>query len=193
MNIVLENTIGEKISINQNEIEPFTQRTFWDLCQESFTKGVPHVIGVVKIQKGAKKNYYDARHLCKFVFELVISKEGRKVRMKNHTNPINDRLIEGITFYEVTADSATSKIIGTQKEFLESSSFRSRVFNRNDPFDALSINFVFKDNKVSGIKRKTLVPILISLGVLLIITTGCTISILRNSHLTKSISETIEG
>ncbi|KAI5185093.1 hypothetical protein NEHOM01_0598 [Nematocida homosporus] len=185
--------VGEKGDIGRlilrgHEVEPFTQRPFAELVQEAVAKRVAHVVGRVETKEGGRMAVYDARHLCKFMFELVISKEGRKVRVKNSTNPLDDRQIKGVTFYRVGEDMV-GESIGTQKEFLESSKFRSKIFNRNDPFDALSINFVFKDGVSSKIKKKTVIPVLVSVLVLLLILMACSVNVLRSSRLKGHLGE----
>ncbi|KAI5190331.1 hypothetical protein NECID01_0923 [Nematocida sp. AWRm77] len=184
MNISFEESGGKCASIKSTEIEPFTQKSFWELCQESFLKGVPHVVGRTEVKEERAHTYYDARQLCKFLFELVISKEGRQVSMKHSLNPVDDKAIKEISFFEVHQDNPTTAVlIGTQKDFLTSSKFRSRIFNRSDPFDALSINFVFKDKGAMKVKKKILLPLLTLVLVLFLVVTSCTVSILRNSKL----------
>lgn len=190
MNITFQEPSVPDTLIRSTEIDPFTQKSFWELCLESFSKHVPHVIGRIETADTQGYTYYDARQLCKSLFELEISKEGRKVRMKSQTNPVDDRLIKEIVFFEIDSENPGKALcIGTQKEFLASSTFRSRVFNRNDPFDALSINFVFKDQTGGGMKKKTRILVYISLFVLLTIFIVCTLSILQNGMLYKSLSE----
>ncbi|KAI5173132.1 hypothetical protein NEFER03_2101 [Nematocida sp. LUAm3] len=178
----------EVLSVPENEIEPFTQRTFHDICQESFLRRVPHVIGKVETKEKEGYTLYDARHLCKYLFELVISKDGRSIRMKNRTNPMDDLPVKEILFYEVSPEKTNvGEYIGSQKDFLESSKFRSKIFNRNDPFDALSINFIFKEAATQRVSKKTLIPLLTSIAVLLIIILGCTMNLLSNTKLKKPL------
>jgi len=184
MNIALEEAGGRVAAVRETEVEPFSQKMFGEVCQESFIKGVPHVIGRVEVKDGKDHTYYDGRQLCKFLFELVISKDGRKVRMKNTLNPADDKKIKEVAFFEVLpSDVRKGVFIGTHKDFLESSKFRSRIFNRNDPFDSLSINFVFKDAHPLKIRRGVLVSLLLLLAVLCGIFTGCVINLLRNTKL----------
>lgn len=180
----------ETLTLNDTEIEPFTQRPLRDLCQESFTRGVPHVLGRVEMKDAEEYALYDARHLCKYMFELVISKDGRKVRMKNLCNPLDDRAIKSVYFYEIRPEAREiAHYIGAQKDFLESSRFRSRIFNRNDPFDALSINFVFKDKVRHRLKKKTFIPVVLSVLVLLLILMSCAAHVIRDSKLRSSLDK----
>ncbi|OAG29334.1 hypothetical protein NEDG_01407 [Nematocida displodere] len=182
MNIAIEDAALPSAVVKTTEIEPFTQKSFWELCQDSFSRSVPHTIGRVETKEGTH-SYYDARQLCKFLFELVISKEGRAVRMKNTSNPIDDKPIKEIVFFEILLEHPSKAVfMGTQKIFLESSAFRSRIFNRNDPFDALSINFVFKDKIPTRIKKKTLIPLCITLFIVVFLISFCTFSVMKGKN-----------
>ncbi|EHY66183.1 hypothetical protein NEAUS03_2423 [Nematocida ausubeli] len=182
----------DKLPINflNLEIEPFTQKSFTEIINESFKNNLSHVIAKVFLKNEQKPVIYDARILCKYLFELIISQEGRTVRLKRVNDPINDKIIKDILFYEIpvrSKDGLDGKYIGNQKDFLESTSFRSKIFNRNDPFDSLSINFLFKDKKKVG--RRPFLLIGISFTILCIIFLSCTYTVLHTSRLIDPIKK----
>ncbi|KAH9386559.1 uncharacterized protein NEMAJ01_1455 [Nematocida major] len=171
-------------------VEPFTQRPFSEIIKESSEKNLPHVLAKVFLKNESIPIVYDARLLCKYLFELVISKDGRIVRLKRVSDPINDKVIRDILFYEIPStskDGTDGAYIGSQKDFLESSGFRSKIFNRNDPFDSLSINFLFKDSQPRKIGRRPLVLIGLSFVILCIILLSCTYSVIHSSGLIAPI------
>ncbi|KAI5191842.1 hypothetical protein NEMIN01_1697 [Nematocida minor] len=176
------NTIDSTaIDISQLSIEPFTQRPFIELIKESNEKNLSHVIAKVFLKNESVPVIYDARLLCKYLFELVISKDGRMVRLKRVSDPMNDKVIRDILFYEVAGPGKeeSGSYIGNQKDFLQSTGFRSRIFNRNDPFDSLSINFMFKDKESNKVGKKPVLIIGVSFTVLCIILVSCTYTIIK--------------
>ncbi|KAI5168025.1 hypothetical protein NEIG_01214 [Nematocida sp. ERTm5] len=173
-------------------IEPFTQRPFTEILKESKEKQLPHVLAKVFVKNVDKPTVYDARTLCKYLFELVISREGRTVRLKKVSDPIDDKIIKDIFFYEIpvnSQDGLDGVFIGDQKDFLASSGFRSRIFNRNDPFDSLSINFLFKDKTPSRLGKKPLVLIGISFIILCIIFLSCIYTLMHTNKLIEPIKK----
>lgn len=180
------------INFQSLNLEPFTQRSFCEIIKESSEKKLPHVLAKVFLKEETLPVVYDARLLCKYLFELVISKEGRKVRLKRVSDPINDKVIRDILFYEVpvnSKDGLDGEYIGSQKDFLESSGFRSKIFNRNDPFDSLSINFLFKDTKASKLGRRHVVLVAVSFIVLCAILLSCTYTVIHNDTLVEPIEK----
>lgn len=93
---------------------------------------------------------YDARQLCKYIFEMVISAEGRKIRIKNFKYPITQFEMAEVNFSKLRYDSETpmrAEFVGNQVTFLETNAFRNRLFYQEDAIEALSINFQFKGKK----------------------------------------------
>lgn len=192
MVIIFEKEEERKGTLDSGVIEPFTQRKFSELINDAYMRKLNHVIARVKSAGAGQQEvaYYDARHLCKYIFELVISRDGRKVRIKNFSDPLTEKEIKEISFFELKPKSDTPIIavyVGSQKTFLESHNFRSKIFNRNDPFDALSINFVFKDTK-STLRKKSFIPAMISVAALLLVLLLITASIVQRGVLSRPLA-----
>lgn len=178
MAIIFERDGERAGSLDTNLVEPFTQRRFSELVNDSYVRRLNCVFGRVDsadregaLGQGAV-HYYDARSLCKYVFELVISRDGRKVRAKALKDPLSDKDIRDIAFYELKPKSEgplVAEWVGNAASFLESHGFRARIFNRNDPFDALSINFVFREPL--GVKKKRWASLLVYLAVVALLVT----------------------
>lgn len=179
------------IEISSLVIEPFTQRPFPELVRESADKNLSHVFIKLLIKDDPFPTIYDARYLCKYLFELVISKEGRMVRLKKRTDPLQDRRIEDILFFEASAATEYKKglYIGNQKDFIQGCDFRSKIFNRNDPFDSLSINFMFKDKEIRKTGKRPFILIGISFVILCFILISCSYSVIHNEKIVDPIKK----
>lgn len=137
--------------------EAFTQRPFTELIGEAHIRGQDYYIARVHCldsPNGAESTSdysyycYDAKQLCKYVFEMVISAEGRRIRIKNFRDPINQKEISEINFFRLRSESDTpmrAEFIGNHVTFLESNVFRSKLFFQEDALDALSVNFQFRN------------------------------------------------
>ncbi len=181
MSIVTANKELIKCSLDSSTIDAFLQKDFNDLIMEAHQKGQDYYIARVHCLKNKKFkkqiNYmcYDARQLCKYIYEMIISAEGRKIRIKNFFDPVTSEEIAEINFFRLRHDSNTpfrAEYVGNQTTFLESNSFRSRIFFQEDPMAALSINFDFKKkNKFSYIvNKKTLIDFLLVIMMLCVLT-----------------------
>ncbi|KAM0681397.1 hypothetical protein GINT2_000599 [Glugoides intestinalis] len=183
MAYVLEKIGTSRCALDAAKLEIFTQKKFADLIYDSHTRGIDYYLARVhcKERDGRSGNNiyycYDAKQLCKHVFEMVITAEGRKIRIKNFKDPVNQREMSEINFFKLRHGSETplkAEFIGNHVSFLESNNFRSKLFSQEDPLDALSVNFQFKKlEQVTSLKKKkiidTIVVITIFLFVLLIV------------------------
>ncbi|KAL6121439.1 hypothetical protein NUSPORA_01635 [Nucleospora cyclopteri] len=153
----LEKNGSTKCALDATKNEAFTQKPFSDLIYESHSKGQDYYIA--RVHCVGPDNFpsfycYDARHLCKYIFEMVISTEGRKIRIKNFKDPIHSKDISEINFFRMRFDSDTplrAEYAGNHISFLESNVFRSKMFFQEDALDALSVNFQFKSGEKSRI------------------------------------------
>lgn len=161
MAYLLEKGAGSRCVLEAVKTEPFTQKQFADMIKESHSKSQDHYLARVQCKSneadGKHGPYYcyDARQLCKYIFEMVISTEGRKIRIKNFKDPISQETIHDISFFKLRYDSDTplrAEYVGNQVNFLENNCFRSKIFYQENALDALSVNFQF------SMKHKT--PIL---------------------------------
>ncbi|ORD94497.1 hypothetical protein ECANGB1_643 [Enterospora canceri] len=158
----LENTNTTKCALDAKNLEAFTQKSFSDLVYEAHSRGEDYYIARVQCSGTNGDPYfycYDAKHLCKFVFEMVISAEGRRIRIKNFSDPIHSKDIMEINFFKMRYDSDTplrAEYAGNHISFLESNVFRSKIFFQEEALDALSVNFQFKNDTKSRVvpKRK---------------------------------------
>lgn len=177
------------IEISSLTVEPFSQKPFADLIKDSADKNLSHVLIKLLLKDQTEFVVYDARYLCKHLFELVISKDGRMVRLKKTTEPLQDRKIDDILFFEASSETEYKKAIyiGNQKNFLQACEFRSRIFNRNDPFDSLSINFMFKDKEKQKTVKRPFVLIGISFILLCFILISCSYSVIHSQSLVEPI------
>lgn len=127
--------------------------------------------------KRTKKAYYcyDAKQLCKYIFEMVISAEGRKVQIKNFKDPIHQRPIGELYFFRLRYNSETpmrAEYAGCHNDFLESQSFRSKIFGQEDALDALSVNFKQnKSQKIPLLTKKQIFSVFIIVLFVLFLTT----------------------
>jgi Domain of unknown function (DUF5092) len=191
MVLLLEREGESRKTLDKSTIEPFTQRKFDELVSDAYLRKLQFMVCGVRCagREGDEVFYYDARNLCKYVFELVICRDGRKVRIKNFKDPVTERDIREIAFFEVHPRSEgplVAEFVGTQKTFMESHAFRSRIFNRRDPFDSLSINFVFKEQSPM-LKQRSLVPLFISLVATTIILFMATLVFFHKRSLGKTL------
>lgn len=196
MAYVLEKTGSSRCALDAAKIELFTQKKFADLIYDSHTRGQDYFLARVHCkEKDSRLGHsiyycYDAKQLCKYIFEMVITSEGRKIRIKNFRDPINQKDIGEINFFKLRFDSETplkAEYIGNHISFLESNIFRSRLFYQEDPLDALSVNFQFKNlEKLPYIKKKRIVDVFIFIALLLVMGIVIFIGIKSTKHQPKS-------
>eukprot|EP00866_Antonospora_locustae_P000442 jgi/Antlo1/442/1772 len=203
MVLIIENQGSQRCALEGSTVEAFTQKTFSELIGECHSRqcdyylarvictGTP--VGPDREDRKSRKSYhcYDARQLCKYVFEMVISAEGRKVQIKNFKDPINQRTISELYFFRLRHDSETpmrAEYAGCHRDFLESQSFRSKVFNQEDAMDALSVNF--KQNKAPKIPfltRRQVLSVFMVLLCVLLLTTLLVIAVEKRKFTTSPV------
>lgn len=179
MAYVLEKTGTSRCALDASKPEIFTQKKFADLIYDSHARSTDYFLARVHCKEkdprtGNSIYYcYDAKQLCKHVFEMVITSEGRKIRIKDFKNPANHKEISEINFFRLRHDSETplkAEFIGNHVSFLESNNFRSKLFNQDDPLDALSVNFQFKKlEKAEFIKKKKIINTLVLIAMIIIV------------------------
>lgn len=188
MALILEKEGTKRCALEGGQAEIFTQKKFIDLINEAHANSQDYYLARVRCLgvKNDKENIsgiyfcYDAKQLCKYVFEMVIGPKGRKIQIKNFKDPIYKRTITELSFFKLSFDSETplkAEYMGSYKDFLESNCFRTKIFNKEDPLDALSVCFKLgKKQKIRAIgKRKifsflfTLIFILITVSTLILI------------------------
>ncbi|KKO75196.1 hypothetical protein AAJ76_280006733 [Vairimorpha ceranae] len=169
MAYLLERDNSPRCTLEGSKKEQFTQKHFTDLIHDSHSRNNDYYIGRVQTSLTDKNEFYcyDARQLCKYLFEMVISTEGRKIRIKNFKDPISQENIDEIHFFRLKYDSdepLRAEYVGNHKNFLESNSLRSKIFYSEDALDALSVNFQFNSvKKTNLIEKKKLYSFLILL------------------------------
>ena len=175
MALILESKGTQRCALDGNTVEPFTQKSFSALLSEAHNKSHDYYIAKVICAKDHRSTYYcyDARQLCKYIFEMIISGDGRHVQIKNFKDPLNQEKINELYFFRCRYDSESplkAEYAGSKKDFLESQSFRSKIFFQEDPLDSLAVNFKFHLNNKIPIftKRQIYTLICIVLFILLI-------------------------
>lgn len=179
MAYVLEKTGMTRCALDAAKVEIFTTRKFSDLIYDAHARGCDYYLARVHCKEkdgnSASTVYYcyDAKQLCKYVFEMVITADGRKIRIKNFKDPANQKEIAEINFFKLRHDSETplkAEFIGNHVSFLESNNFRSKLFNQEDPLDALSVNFQFKKlEKAAMLKGRRAIDLFVIVGIILLI------------------------
>lgn len=179
MAYVLEKTGTTRCALDAAKTEVFTQKKFADLIYDSHARGTDYYLARVHCKERDTKSgntvycCYDAKQLCKYVFEMVITTEGRRIRIKNFKDPVNQREIAEINFFKLRHDSETplkAEFIGNHVSFLESNNFRSKLFNQEDPLDALSVNFQFKKiEKITSLKKRKIIDTFVLIVILCIV------------------------
>ncbi|EOB14942.1 hypothetical protein NBO_11g0015 [Nosema bombycis CQ1] len=182
MAYLLEKSGTNRCTLEATKREQFTQKLFSDLINESHSKQHDYYLARVH---NSNVNIYDARQLCKYVFEMVISTEGRKIRIKNFKDPITQEEIKEVQFFRLKYDTDAplkAEYVGNQDTFLISNCFRSRVFCSEDALDALSVNFQFNPIKEPKFKdKKRIIGIFIMSVFLMLFLTSIVILIDKGS------------
>ncbi|KCZ81855.1 hypothetical protein H312_00754 [Anncaliia algerae PRA339] len=200
MVLILENEGTQRCALEGSTVEAFTQKQFSDLVNESFMRQSDYYIARLICsadtdEKRTKKMYYcyDARQLCKYVFEMVISSEGRSVQIKNFKDPIHQKPILELYFFRLRYESETpmrAEYVGSHLDFLESQSFRSRIFNQEEPLDALSVNFkLAKQQNIPFLTRKQLMSVFVIILALILLVTVLIIAMDKGKSKDVTLSE----
>lgn len=192
MAVLLEKNGSKRSTLEINIPEPFTQKAFIDLISNS--KQARHDYFLTRITtEDNKYTCYDARQLCKYIFEIMISPNDRKIRIKNFKDPINQKRIVDLSFFRLPYDSETplrAEYIGNHVDFLESNCFRSKLFYREDPLYALSVNFSFKEVKgVPVFGRKQVFSLFITIIFILMVSTFLVLVIEKEKGMGKPITD----
>lgn len=198
MVLIIENQGSQRCVLEGSTVEAFTQKAFSELISDCHSRQCDYYLARVICtgttrgpdheDKKTRKSYYcyDARQLCKYVFEMVISAEGRKVQIKNFKDPINQRTISELYFFRLRHDSETpmrAEYAGCHRDFLESLSFRSKVFNQEDAMDALSVNFKQnKTPKIPFLTRRQILSVFMIVLFVLLLTTLLVITVEKRKH-----------
>jgi len=179
MAYVLEKTGTTRCALDAAKTEIFTQKKFADLIYDTHARGLDYYLARIHCKEkdgkasGIAYYCYDARQLCKYVFEMMITADGRRIRIKNFRDPVNQKEIAEINFFKLRHDSETplkAEFIGNHVSFLESNNFRSKLFSQEDPLDALSVNFQFKKlEKAAVLKRRKFIDMFLLVAIILVI------------------------
>lgn len=182
----MNTALGTKrsVELSSSTIDPFLHRNFQELITDAHGRGQDyyiarvHCIGYEANTKG-KMLYacYDAKELCKYTYEMIISAEGRKIRIKNFKDPMTQQDMVEINFFRLRYDTCANyndkttlraEYVGNQVTFLESNAFRNRIFYQEGAMEALSVHFEFKKKeKIPYImNRKTLIDFVLILAIL---------------------------
>ncbi|KAI5149800.1 hypothetical protein ENBRE01_1129 [Enteropsectra breve] len=186
--------------------EDFTQRPFADLINEAHAKGNDYYVTRVHCleNEGSKDEIplysyycYDAKHLCRYVFEMVISPQGRKIRTKNFNDPISKKVISEISFFRLRYDTETpfrAEYVGNHETFLESSVFRNKMFFHEDALESLSVNFqLAPTGKMPFIEKKRFLDIFLLSIILLLVGMAAYIGINEGKDHFKKIPDHIKN
>lgn len=195
MTYVLDKSGISRCALDASRCEAFTQKGFADLIGEAHAKGQDYYIARVHLikneewgGKGANSAYYcyDAKQLCKYIFEMVISADGRRIRIKNFKDPMTQKDISEVNFFKLRYDSETplrAEFVGNQVSFLESNALRNKLFYQEDAMEALSINFQFKHaEKLPYIKKKGFLDIFLIILMLILLTAVTFIGVRYGKH-----------
>lgn len=177
MTMILEKDGMKRCALEGTTQEIFTQKKFIDLILESHKNKQDYYLGRVITKKNNKSYFYcyDAKQLCKYIFEMIINSEGRKIKIKNFRDPIFKNQILELSFFKLKYDSdepLKAEYVGNYKDFLESNILRSKIFFREDPFDALSVCFKLGKRRSLFLNRKKIFSFLMSLIFILFFVSG---------------------
>ncbi|KAG0432962.1 hypothetical protein DMUE_5457 [Dictyocoela muelleri] len=245
MVVILGQEGAKRCALEATRTESFTQKSFLELINDNFNKKRDYYLARVRCQGNGNDVQgvyycYDAKQLCRHVFEMVIGRTGRKIRIKSFIDPIHQRTIAELSFFKLRYDeydlanedthivydgdseikdngicgtgincgqfgfmSDYSKVkdddantnsydnlnfnnkpnygknyethnrrfdkpplraeyMGNHVDFLESNSFRSKIFADEDAFDALSVTFDMQKKYRTPISRRKLLTLVLS-------------------------------
>lgn len=166
-----------RCALDASKTELFTQKKFADLIFENHSKNLDYYLARIycKEKDSNMQNIYycyDAKSLCKYIFEMIVTSEGSKIKIKNFKDPLNQKEIGEITFFKLRHDSDTpmkAEYEGNHMKFLESSIFRNKIFYKEDPLNTLSVNFqITKPKKLPYLRNRRIFDVLMFLSLLFI-------------------------
>ncbi|EJW04112.1 hypothetical protein EDEG_01592 [Edhazardia aedis USNM 41457] len=190
MVVFLEKEGTKRSTLEINTIEAFTQKTYRDLISTSHHQKNDYFLCRIRTVDG-QTNCYDARQLCKYVFEMVISPKQRLIRVKNFKDPLSHSKIADISFFRLkhdTEEKMRSEYMGNHSDFLASNCFRNKIFYREDAMYALSVNFDLQESKrVPIIGKKQVFSLFATIIVILLISTFLVVILERESFLRTDV------
>lgn len=197
MSVILEKHGFKRYTLDLEIIEPFTQKPFVNLIRDQ--KVIRHDYFICLITNDdTSMGCYDARHACRYIFEIVISPDCRKIRIKNFKDPMTHKKIKDVTFYRMRYDSDTplrAEFMGTHTDFLDSNCFRSKLFYKEDPLYTLSVNFNFQEVKgIPVFGRRQVFSLFITVMFILLIGTFIVLVLEKEKgfFMTKKIGATMK-
>merc|ERR1711962_275797 len=173
----LETEGNSRCALEGEQPEVFTQKRFIDLIKDTHSTKNDYYLARVKCLSKEEENKsiigekfnmifygkadesltnngvfycYDARQLCKYLFQMVIDSSGRTIAIKNYRDPIYKRRISNICFFKLAYDSETplkAEYAGNAEDFMGSNHFRRKIFHKEDPLDALSVSLEGREGK----------------------------------------------
>lgn len=173
MVLVLEKEGTKRSTLDIAQVEVFTQKPFIDLVNAAHASFNDYFLARVTKQD-LYYEYYDARQLCKYIFELQISSVDRKIKVKNNKDPISHETMISVHFFRIMYGTETplrAEYMGDKSDFLESYCFRSKMFYKEDPLYALNVNFVSDTQKIPFLSRKHVFSLFITIIFILLIST----------------------
>lgn len=177
MSTIMEKIGTTRCALDASKTELFTQKKFADLIYENHSRNMDYYLARVccKTKDANMQNIYycyDAKSLCKYIFEMVVVGNENEIKIKNFKDPVNQTDIGEITFFKLRCASDTpmkAEYEGNHMRFIESGLFRSKVFSNEDIFEALSINFqTKKPEKLAYFKKRRMIDVMIFLGLIFI-------------------------
>ncbi|KAM0673539.1 hypothetical protein GVAV_002914 [Gurleya vavrai] len=156
MTLVLEKEGTRRSTLDLSLFEPFTRKQWSSLIEFNHKNCHDYYICRVLISEYSY-TYYDARQLCKYIFEMQISNTCRNIVVRNHKDPVSQSKFQEINFFRIAYDSETpmrADFIGDENDFLRSLSFRTKLFYSEDPDFALNVNFCGTDERLNFFARK---------------------------------------
>ena len=164
--------------LEPEDIEFLSQKPFKELIDSAFNAKRDYYFAIIRNVGGRdnKKEFmcYDAKKICKFIFQIEIHNFTRKIRIKNFKDPSNKKRITEFAFYRIKQNSSTAlmvEYVGDYKDFPDNSYLRSKIFEGENPFDCLSISFKNSKKKKKILKRKHIYSIFTTILLLVVITT----------------------
>ncbi|ORD97211.1 hypothetical protein A0H76_1227 [Hepatospora eriocheir] len=177
-------------SLDAGAVEPFTCKSYYELVADAHAKKEDYYIARVRCVLDPMNTYYcyDAKHLCKFIFETVVGPDGRKIKIKNFKDPIVGSEIAEICFFKLRHEMKNplrAEPVGNHVTFLESNVFRKRIFREEDPLDSLSVNFQSEEDEKKPTflsKRKIIKLLMCFMAAIVIITISFFVIIQYKAH-----------
>lgn len=196
MTLVLEKEGSKRSTLDVAQIDVFTQKRFTDLINSTHSTNNDYFLARITKQSGVSSegsySYYDARQLCKYIFEIQMSSKDRKVGIKNYKDPISQEKIIFIHFFRLPYGTETplrAEYMGDKTDFLESYCFRSKMFYKEDPLYALSVNFCQDAKKLPFLSSKHIFSLFITIIFILLISTFLVILMEKDANYYKKVDK----